>query len=88
MNKIFKYNLTVEGDFTLVMPKDAQILTIQLQGGDPVLWAIVNPKKEAIVRKFRTIGTGHDITNLESLSYIGTYQQYEGQLICHLFEID
>lgn len=50
MKMIYKYPLGMDihhnAVYEIEMPKAAKILTIQEQGGFPMLWAIVNPKKE------------------------------------------
>lgn len=71
------------------MPAGAQILTFQMQGEVPTLWALVDPKVNAVEpRVFRFAGTGHDIReNRAILGYIGTIQMMGGKLVFHLFEI-
>lgn len=61
--QIWKYPLTEPNTIALVMPKGAEILTVQMQGREPMLWALVatadtdaEPEKE--VRKFEVFGTG------------------------------
>lgn len=84
--KIFKYQLQFKDEFTVQMAIGAKILSFGNQNGFPVLWALVNDKKDNEFRKFRLIGTGHPIDDIESLKYIGTSQFGGGDLIFHLFE--
>ena len=88
MDKIYKYAFEVAGQFPLILPIRAEILTVQVQKGRPVIWAIVDTAEEKTEeREFRIIGTGHDISdNLKTLKYIGTFQLKEGSFIGHLFE--
>lgn len=88
MHKIFKYELEPTDQQILQLPYGAQILDIQVQGGAPFVWAMVNPDAKLADRKFVTVGTGHEIKDgyLESLKYIGTYQISGGVLIFHVFE--
>lgn len=43
MNTIWKYPLYVQDVQTVEMPDEADILTVQVQGDVPCLWAMVNP---------------------------------------------
>jgi len=86
--EIWKYDIPVEDMFMLDLPENAKILTVQTQHLKPVLWCLVDPKKQMKTRCFRLAGTGHLITQEEGdLKYIGTFQIRDGALIFHLFEI-
>lgn len=61
MLMIFKYPIPIEDHFTLELPKDAKILTVQVQREMPQLWAVVDPEAEKETRHFRLSGTGHPI---------------------------
>ena len=67
------------------MPKGAEILTVQLQGV-PCFWALVEPSAKNEKRTFIIHGTGHNIST-ENKKYIGTYQECEGSLVWHVFEL-
>ena len=86
MTKIFKYPVTI-GDFTLELPQNAQILTVQIQNREPFMWIEINPELPTKKRYFAVHGTGHDIPDATEKKYIGTFQDAEGILIWHLFEI-
>lgn len=85
-NIIWKYELPRKTQFTMEMPKNAKILSLQLQNGKPCLWVVFDTKEKATKqpRKFYIMGTGIEFDNRMSL-YVGTYQQ-EGR-IWHLFEV-
>lgn len=82
MKRIYKYPLTVTDNQTVPMPKGAEILTVQVQGGTPCLWAMVDLREPEEDRRILTYGTGH-IVDLEG-RYIGTYQM--SALVFHVFE--
>lgn len=86
MISIFKYQLEKLDTFTIKMPRDAKILTVQAQRGMPCIWAMVDTTHEQVDRHFVIIGTGHEIQASEKLNYIGTFQELGGALIWHLFE--
>lgn len=71
---------------TIAMPKDAKILTVQLQDGKPCIWAMVNPEQPEVKRTIATYGTGHEVKSPNKLTYIGAYQLRNGALVYHVFE--
>lgn len=84
--KIFKY--TIEPDAYIEMPNGARILSVQVQNGVPVLWALVDPDAPLKRRDIRVYGTGHSIRlEVEDLEYLGTFQMHDGALVFHAFEV-
>lgn len=84
---IWKFALPPLTDvFVLEMPADAKTLTVQMQNGEPCIWAIVNPSSPCTPREFRVVGTGHTMpANVHA--YVGTFQMLGGALVFHLFEM-
>lgn len=69
---------------TVEMPAGAQILTMQLQGRTPTLWALVDTAESRNeVRKLRIFGTGHPLPSTE-LEHLGTFQHEA--FVFHVFE--
>jgi len=59
MKRIFKYPLDVV-DFQVVnMPKDAELLDVQVQNNGLQLWALVEPSAEKVDRVIAIVGTGN-----------------------------
>ena len=86
---IYKYELPVEGRFVLALPENAQVLTVQIQHGKPVLWALLCPGEGAVPRHFEIFGTGLQVPHLDDGSarhYVNTFQ-VNGGLVFHLFEL-
>lgn len=84
--RIFKYLLKLQELNTLPMPENARILSFQMQGDVPTLWAYVDPLARRTSRSFRIVGTGNEVPpecNFES--YIGTVQ--DRGYVWHLFEV-
>ncbi len=85
---IWKHSFQVDDSFTVMMPIDAQVLTVQSQGENTCLWYTTDPEKPKVPRVFRVFGTGQP--SLEEpghdLIYISTFQLYEGSLVFHVFE--
>ena len=89
MMTIYKYQIPIQDSIKLTLPKDALILSFQIQNGIPVLWAMVNTEAEREERSFLLFGTGHPIRITEgkhNLQFIGTIQDENLPLVWHLFE--
>ncbi|MRN66382.1 hypothetical protein [Brucella sp. 10RB9213] len=70
-NVILKYQMPVLEQFTMVLPKGAEILRVQDQGGMFWLWAKVDTRLPNETRRFRAFKTGGQIPDGLSLKYIG-----------------
>jgi hypothetical protein len=84
--RIFKYPVEMRDHFQISLPEGADILAVQVQRDQPVMWALVDPEKPLTQRWFRVAGTGHLIEE-DHLGHIGTFQLYAGDLVFHLFEV-
>lgn len=84
---IWKFEIPFKDAFTVAMPADADVLCVQLQGGKPYIWAVVNPAVKQKLFQFQLVGTGHDLPddNLDLWEYVGTFQHTGGALVWHLF---
>ena len=85
MKVIYKYPIEVKDSFTLTMYEFAQTLSVQVQRGEPQLWAIVEIDAPLVERHFCVRGTGHPLNGSEG-HFIGTFQLLEGEFVGHLFE--
>jgi hypothetical protein len=68
----------------VMLPKNAQILSVQYQDDKPCVWAMVDSDAPREQRRFLLYGTGHPIKEHERLKFIGTIQRIG--LVGHLFE--
>lgn len=87
MNTVLKYPLPLYfgAKQTIVMPARSEILTFQMQGDIPTIWALVDPsEQEREERHMQIVGTGHKEVEPEGSLYIGTVQ--DRGLVWHLFE--
>jgi len=86
-NVIWKYPLKPELN-RIEMPKNALTLTVQIQGDQPVLWALVNPEEEQETRSFLVATTGEPIEALDPvalrLGYVATFQM--DWMVFHVFD--
>lgn len=71
---IWKYEIKASEDFSLDIPVGGEILCVQAQGDVPRLWALVDPKVDKERRTFRVLATGQEIPDIDSLTYVGTFQ--------------
>lgn len=69
--------------YEVEMPKEADVLTVQLQDERICLWAEVTPNAELERRRFHVVGTGWKVP-ADSFNYIGTVQR--GALVWHIYE--
>lgn len=84
--QIWKFPLKADDEQIVRMPKGARLLSLQIQKGIPCLWASVHTRIEEINRKVYTFGTGQDTAFItEQLDFVGTYQQFNGDLVLHVF---
>lgn len=82
MKTIHKYPLKVADTQKLQLPWKAQVLSVQFQAGELMMWALVTPDAPKVERTIHTYGTGHQVP-VDPGTHIGTVQQ--GGLVWHLF---
>ena len=82
---IWKFNLELIDEQKVLMPIDPLILTVQMQGDNLCVWALVDPNlsKTNKMRTFYVVGTGHPVP--KNTRYINTVQEMGGKLIWHIF---
>ena len=94
MRTIWKFSTLPGGTFlskfSILMPKGAEILSLQVdqKNNHPTIWALVDSEAETEERFFELFGTGHEIYEDMGIErkYIGTYQYQRGEFVGHLFE--
>jgi len=84
MKTIHKYQLEIKGLQHVKMASHAKILSLQLQGGVPCIWAEVDSSNGMSQRTFEMYGTGHPFKDDLDRSHIGTVI-IEG-LVWHYYE--
>lgn len=82
--RIFKYPLVVTDWQMVALPRGAEILTVQIQRGQPQLWALVDPTAPIERRDVGICGTGHIVPNGVP-PYLATFQLHGGELVFHVF---
>jgi len=86
MRAIWKYPLEITDHQVLALPQPAQVLSVQFQGGQLCLWALVSPDHEITPENgtvVHIVGTGHPVEDEARLTFIDTVQM--GPLVWHIF---
>lgn len=87
MKAVWKYNIELTDTNKFDMPLRTEILHVECQGGDAVMWALVNLNEKLTEwREFIVVETGRAI-DARSCEYVGTFQLSAGTYIGHIFEI-
>lgn len=85
ISRVYKYSLLPLGDWiSLHLPDGAVPLCVQVQDGEPCLWARVNVDAPPVLHHFRIAGTGHALDDKVG-RYTGTFQLHGGALVFHVF---
>jgi hypothetical protein len=87
MYSILKYTLRDEGTQAVEMPLGSEILSVESQGDDIVLFASVKPQEESkMVYEIKVFTTGQEISlNLTNYRFIGTVNMHGGAFIFHVY---
>lgn len=80
---IWKFPLEIVEEQVVHLPTGAKFLSVQVQGGTPCLWAMVDTTAVKEGRIVQIFGTGHDTT--DAGEYISTFQMHGGALVFHAF---
>ena len=84
MNTVYKYDLELKEEQVLSLPADAEILSIQEQGGNLCAWVSVDTEKPERDKTIIISGTGNAIY-YKDLRHITTLQM--GSMVWHFFEL-
>lgn len=85
MITIHKYPLKITDNQTLYLPRDAQILSVQMQGDQLCLWALIDTDAPLYASDFGIYGTGNYVPTLPSpRRHLATVQDHRG-LVWHIF---
>ena len=82
MKTIWKFQILFLIKGNLTMPEKAKIVSVQMQGEIPTLWAEVDTDAPVEKRQFVFYGTGH---RQDEGCYIGTFQS--PPFVWHLYEV-
>ena len=81
--KVYKYALWLYDRQAVRMPAGSVILSVQMQFGTPVMWALVDPREGEVDRPIYIVGTGHEMPEYAG-RHLGTVQMRD--FVWHVFE--
>lgn len=85
MITIHKYQFEIADSVVIEMPEGANVLSVQVQDGEPMMWAVVETTYCLKKKAFRIYGTGHKLDFFATEGkYIGTIQH--NGFVWHIFE--
>jgi hypothetical protein len=89
VERVYKYQLPLLSDWiSMTMPAGAEPLCVQVQDGQPCMWARVVIDRPHVTHHFRIAGTGHDLGDGVG-RHIDSFQLRSGSLVFHVFaEVD
>ena len=61
MRTIWKFQIPIIDRFSVSMPRGAEVLSVQVQYGQAVMWALVDASAMYELRHFSIVGTGNPI---------------------------
>ncbi len=84
--KIYKYALNKDVEQTISLPKEAEILKVEMQNNKLCLWASfpIENENSSIKRAFQVVGTGWDFDKLLGMIYLDTV--FDRGFVWHIFE--
>ena len=84
MAAVWKFEIPINDEFEIQMPRNAELLHVEVQNDKGFLWARVAPERHNEQRKFYLRGTGHPVDM--DCEYVGSFMLRNGALVFHLFE--
>lgn len=85
MTTVYKFSVDIKEFDSILIPVGAEILSVQAQHGEVVMWAKVDTDAMVASRHFGVFGTGHPLPD-KPLQFIATTQMLGGALVWHVFE--
>lgn len=83
---IWKYQIPVLEDFTVELPKGAEIIRFKNEGGKLWLWAVVNPDAEIVPKRLLAFKAGAEMPD-DNMRYLGCAAIYiQAELMLYYFE--
>lgn len=87
MDVIWKFPLAEADRQTVMIPRQAELLCVQVQRDTPCLWARCDSARDSVVIEIAIIGTGSPIRTDDRLTYVDTFQMRDGHLVWHVFVV-
>lgn len=83
-SRIYKYPLEMKDKQVLMLPPGCRILSVINQGGNMVLYALVDIENYKYAVNIYIVGTGNPVPpEIDEAAFVATVQQ--GQFVWHVF---
>ena len=82
--KIYKYNLKRSDSQDIELTKGHEVLSVQVQDSEMCMWVLLDPEAKNEIVSIKMFGTGHEISKVDEMSYIGTVQK--NSFVWHFFK--
>ena len=83
MKTMWKFPFRIQKAIQIEMPWGASIKLVEVQDGEPTLWAEVHPANPKVTRRFWLVGTGDEIPE-EADQHVASFQMPPD--VWHLYE--
>jgi hypothetical protein len=83
---IWKFPLRLRDEQVIEIPQPADLLCVQTQDDNAMLWAMVDPEADKRPVTIYCVGTGHLTDDVDRLTYLGTTQHFGGRFVGHWFD--
>lgn len=84
MRRVLKYVLSYAPEMDIELPLHLRPIDLELQNGQPTLWAIVDSEDETMYRRVFAVFTGMELPEMRFGQILGTIQAPNG-LVYHYF---
>ena len=85
MHSIRKVTLAITDMQVTDVPRGSVALAVQFQRGVLCLWFRADSTQPYVTQRIALMGTGNPADHVASWAYLGTVQQFDGQLTWHVF---
>lgn len=85
--KVYQVPLRKKHEFTVEVPEDMTILSLQTLRGFPFLFVVADAEAKMVERNFYSVGSGETLPVIKGkqLKYTGTYPSHEGKFIWNVY---
>lgn len=84
---VYKFDVPYDGEFSIKLPRGAQVLCVDVQNDEPKLWVQMTTETAYFdERYFKLVPTGMPF-NADYLIYIGTFLSLNTRFVGHLYEM-
>lgn len=85
MRTVWKFPLAIVNRQSIKIPTTNEFLCVQMQRGIPCIWAKVDPYSIETFIWVVIHETEHDVSDTEDMTYLGSFQTADGNVIFHVW---